>query len=225
MIFLLLMDHHYHENIDDDHWALWTCIWSTREATRAQAPGSRTKEKIRYDKYLDISKWFYDVWQGTSQSKQSIWEDKGVERIADLTVSYLDIKRLIFLRCNNKDIIHILICLPLLSPCLTKVAWGVLALQICHNIFQALEAGPITVSSRPATVTVIVPVHHRHCHHSCNPHHQDGSSLKTIIITQHPHHQDQDGTIIQQHISLALFSVSWALLAGGTAYRQPTSGY
>ena len=35
-----------------------------------------------------------DFWQGTSQSKQSIWEDKGVERIADLTVSYLDIKRL-----------------------------------------------------------------------------------------------------------------------------------
>ena len=58
IIFLLIMDHHYHDNwnIDDEHRALWTCIWSTREATRAQAPGSRTKEKIRYDKYLDISK-------------------------------------------------------------------------------------------------------------------------------------------------------------------------
>ena len=96
--FLLIMDHHYHENIDDDDGALWTCIWSTREATRAQAPGSRTKEKIRYGKYLVKGKWFYDVWQGTSQSKQSIWEDKGVERIADLTVSYLDIKRLILLQ-------------------------------------------------------------------------------------------------------------------------------
>ena len=50
--FLLIVDHHYHENIDDDDGALWTCIWSTREATRAQAPGSRTTENIRYGKYL-----------------------------------------------------------------------------------------------------------------------------------------------------------------------------
>ena len=58
MIFLLIMDHHYHDNwnIDDDHRALWTCIWSTREATRAQAPGSRTKDKIKDDKYLDKGK-------------------------------------------------------------------------------------------------------------------------------------------------------------------------
>ena len=58
MIFLLIMDHHYHDNwnIDDDHRALWTCIWSTREATRAQAPGSRTIEKIKDDKYLDKGK-------------------------------------------------------------------------------------------------------------------------------------------------------------------------
>ena len=58
MIFLLIMDHHYHDNwnIDDDHRALWTCIWSTREATRAQAPGSRTKEKIKDDKYVDKGK-------------------------------------------------------------------------------------------------------------------------------------------------------------------------